>query len=56
MTAPSPGNYGDGSSSSSGVQDRNATDDFDGDEAADLGQDNALLADDPLEDDRERTP
>ncbi len=60
MAAPSPGTYGSGigSSSSSGAyggNSRNVADEFDGDEAADLGQENALLAEDPMEEERERT-
>ncbi len=59
MATPSPGRY-DGGSSSSAVpsrqQQQGATDKFDGDEAADLGQENALLADDPLDDIQERIP
>lgn len=56
MATPLPGGYGGGSSSSSAPhrQDHGATNDFDGDEAADLGQENALLADDPLGDTQER--
>ncbi len=58
MAGPSPGAYGGGSSSSSSAAPgRSGFDDLDGDEAADLGQENALLAEDPMEDDeRERTP
>ena len=58
MAAPSPGRYGGGNSSSSvpSRQQQGAIDDLDGDEAADLGQENALLADDPLDDAQERIP
>ena len=58
MANSSRGRYGVGSSSSSAPnrQDQSATGDFDGDEAADLGQESALLADDPLDDTQERIP
>ena len=57
MAGPSPGTYGeDGSSSSSQAHGQNVFSDLDGDEAADLGQENALLAEDPLDDEFERTP
>jgi hypothetical protein len=60
MAGPSPGTYGGGGSSSSSVahggNGGNAVDDLDGDEAADLGQENALLAEDPIEEEHERTP
>jgi len=59
MTAPSSGHFGgDGASSSSGrIQlPRTSLDGLDGDEAADLSLDNALLDDDPLADDIDKTP
>lgn len=51
MTGPSPGLQGSESSSSSGpIQyNRVTAEDFDGDDQADLSLDNALLADDPLD-------
>ena len=59
MAGPSPGAYGPGHSSSSsraqGGNGGNLVDDLDGDEAADLGQENALLEEDPMEQQRERT-
>lgn len=50
MTGPSPGLYGDGSSSSSAQvpYDRGDLEDLDEDGEADLSLDNALLTDDPL--------
>lgn len=58
MTGPRPGSYAGRSSSSAAPRrhDRSAVDDLDGDESADLGQESALLADDPLEDHQERIP
>lgn len=58
MATPSPGRY-DGGGSSSAVpnrQQQGVIDEFDGDESADLGQENAVLADDPLDDIQERIP
>ena len=59
MAGSSPGAHDGGSggaSSSSGVHGGNVVDGLDGDEAADLGQENALLAEDPMDSERERTP
>ena len=60
MAGPSPGTSGGGGGSSSsfrGIHGGNAFNDLDGDEAADLGQENALLAEDYIgEEDHERTP
>ena len=49
-------NVGASSSSQHGQVALDAVDDLDGDETADLSLDNALLADDPLADDQQRTP
>ena len=56
MTGPSPGTRGGEGSSSSGRQGHDDFEELDGDEAADLSLDNALLADDPLEDGNGKAP
>lgn len=58
MTGRPPGYYGDGSSSSSphARYGHISSEDFDGDDQADLSLDTTLLDDDPLEDRPSKAP